>query len=289
VTGTALGVGAALAASACYAVAVATQAHQARGVAQHHRLRLSLLDRLARRPLWVAGMLMGLLAWLLQGLALTFAPLTIVEPMLATTLVFLLLIGWRALGETIGAREVFAAIAVGGGLAALCLAAPGHTERHVRGTPMVIALIALSAAATAPYILRRRSSGIAMSVGAGVSYAGVALTTKFASDELSSGHPRAAAAWLVILACFGLTGLLSEMSALQSQQVTRVAPIVFGLNIMLPVALAPGLAGETWQRTGGGQIAVPLALAAIAAGVVALAQSPSLRTTLTAGPHRDAT
>ena len=89
---TVIGVGAALTASALYAVAVGLQALEARQVPTEHSLQVSLLTRLVRRPLWLLGAATGFLGWVLQAVALSVAPLTLVEPILATSLAFVLLL-----------------------------------------------------------------------------------------------------------------------------------------------------------------------------------------------------
>src|SRR5207247_9982669 len=66
------------------------------------------------------------------------------------------------------------------------------------------------------------------------------------------------------------TGLLSEMTALQTQPATRVGPIVLVLQITVPVVLAPLVGGERWGSNGPG---LALALAAVALGAALLASS----------------
>ena len=49
---------------------------------------LRLLGYLARRPLWLAGILLAAGAYGLQGLALAYGPLALVAPIVATDLLF---------------------------------------------------------------------------------------------------------------------------------------------------------------------------------------------------------
>ena len=119
-----LGVGVAVCASALYGLSVGLQALEARRVPVRHVLRLSLFGRLARRPLWIIGAILGVLGWVLQAVALSFAPLTLVEPTLATTLIFLLVVGTYALGEHVGFREVVSTFAVAAGVVGLGVGAP---------------------------------------------------------------------------------------------------------------------------------------------------------------------
>lgn len=265
---------AAFAASGLYALAVALQALEARQVESHHSLRLSLIDRLARRPVWVIGASVGLLGWCAQGIALLFAPLTLVEPILTMTLVLLLVVGARQLGEHVGRRERIGVLAVAAGVAGVAVTAPAHAGRHPDGPGLGIGLALMVLVVAAPHALRRPSPPAALvPVSAGVGYALVAVSTKFAADDLDTHAWQRLAAWLAVTAMVGGLAVLSEMSALQSQPVTRVAPIVFGLNVALPVALAPMLAGERWGHSTATRSALAASLAAVVAGAVLLTRS----------------
>jgi drug/metabolite transporter (DMT)-like permease len=171
VNGDVAGVAVALAASLLYASAVGAQALEARRVNVRHALHFSLLERLVRRPLWLAGATAGLLGWVLQATALSFAPLTLVEPTLAASLVFLLAIGAFALHERVGGREVSAVFAIAVGVAGLAVVAPAHSTQHQGGARLVVVILGLTAIVAAPYALPGRvgSSTTLIAVSAGVS------------------------------------------------------------------------------------------------------------------------
>jgi drug/metabolite transporter (DMT)-like permease len=268
------GVGLALMASALYSIAVGLQAFEARQVSTDLSLRFSLLARLTRRPLWIAGAATGLLGWALQAIALAFAPLTLVEPTLAATLVFLLVIGARTLDERVGPRDVLGVFAVVAGVAGLGVTAPQHSAGHASGVGFLLILVGLSAVVVLPRALGgRRPSPPMIASGAGIAYAFVGLSTKFAVDDASAGAWFSLAAWVVVLGLVAAIGLLNEMSALQLRPVTQIAPIVFALNVLVPVVLAPVLAGESWSGTPAMRAALAFSLVAIAAGVIVLSRS----------------
>jgi drug/metabolite transporter (DMT)-like permease len=259
------GVGLALMASALYSIAVGLQAFEARQVSTDLSLRFSLLARLTRRPLWIAGAATGLLGWALQAIALAFAPLTLVEPTLAATLVFLLVIGARTLDERVGPRDVLGVFAVVAGVAGLGVTAPQHSAGHASGVGFLLILVGLSAVVVLPRALGgRRPSPPMIASGAGIAYAFVGLSTKFAVDDASAGAWFSLAAWVVVLGLVAAIGLLNEMSALQLRPVTQIAPIV---------VLAPVLAGESWSGTPAMRAALAFSLVAIAAGVIVLSRS----------------
>src|ERR1700752_3084879 len=91
----------ALAAAGLFAVGIALQAGEARRASAEQSLRPSLLRRLVGRPRWVAAPVAGPLGWAFAGVALLFAPLTLVQPTLCMALVFLLPLGRRMLAERV--------------------------------------------------------------------------------------------------------------------------------------------------------------------------------------------
>jgi drug/metabolite transporter (DMT)-like permease len=284
-----MGAAIALAAALAYSIAVGLQAFEARKVPAQHALRLSLLRRLLPRPLWVTGALVGVLGWSLQAVALMAAPLTLVEPILATTLIFLVIGSRRLLGEDVGRREVVGALCVAIGIAGLAVGTPERTATHSTGATPIITLACLAAVVALPHARRgRRLSGTLIAASAGVAYAFVALVTKFLADDVSGGSIpwRSATVWVGLLAVLGTLGMLSEMSALQRWPVSQVAPIVFGLNVALPVLLAPAVAGEAWNQSPAVRTALVISLAAVVAGVVTLTRSKALVTVLGAEPAR---
>jgi drug/metabolite transporter (DMT)-like permease len=276
------GVGIALAAAALYALAVGLQAIEARQAPPEDTLRLALLRRLVKRPLWVAGAATGVLGWVLQALALTFAPLTLVEPTLAASLVFLLLLGTRLTGERAGRVEALGVLFVAAGLAGLGWAAPAHSPRHTGGPGFVLVLALLAVAVAAPHLSpRRQRSPLLIAASAGVAYAFAGLGTKFATDDVHGSSWLGAGTWLVTLAAVSAVGQLNEMSALQLRPVTRVAPVVFSLNVLVPVALAPALAHEPWGSSAGVRVVLVLSLVAVACGMVVLSRSRAVGAVLT--------
>src|SRR3954470_23347569 len=162
-------------AAACYETGYAFQALEARGVGARHALRASLIGQLVRNGRWLAATALSLLGWPLQVLALSLAPLALVQPTLALGLLLLLVLGTRVLGERVGRRELAAVALVVVGIAGLAAAAPDRST-VTGGTGMTIAVAVLAALAVAPYALRRRRAGLlaVMATGAADSVAALA-------------------------------------------------------------------------------------------------------------------
>jgi len=283
-----LGAVSAAAAAGCYDTGYALQALEARRAPAHHALRLALLGHLARRRLWAGAVLLSAAGWPLQLLALSLAPLTLVQPTLALGLLLLLALGVRILGEAVGLRELLAVLLILAGVAGIAWAAPGRTTEHAGAATLVPVLGALAVVATAPYLLRLggREPGAALVVSAGAGDAWAAFAAKLVVDELSGGRWIAAIAWALGAGVAVGAGFLSETTALQRYAATRVGPIVVVMQVAIPVLLAPLVGRESWARTPSGGMAVVAFLLLVAGGAATLGSSPAVAGLLAgAGEH----
>jgi drug/metabolite transporter (DMT)-like permease len=278
----ALGIAAAVAASLLYNGSIALQALEARKVPAEHGLRPSLLGRLLRNRRWLGATALGLLGWPFEIVALLLAPLTVVQPCLASGLVLLLWLGATRLGERPGRRELVAVAAIIGGIAGVALAAPERSTDHAGTEAVALPLVLVALPLIAPYLLRRPLAGSAHRLGllatvsAGCGYAWTAIASKLLSDELAAGALLLAAVWLATAAASEGLALLSEMSALQRRPATHVAPTMFAVQVLVPVLLAPLIFDESWARTPLGGAALVAFIAIVVAGAVLLAGSEAV-------------
>jgi drug/metabolite transporter (DMT)-like permease len=273
-----LGLAAALAASGCYETSYAIQALEARAVHPGVALRASLLLGLAQRPRWVGAIALALAGWALQIVALGLAPLTLVQPAVASGLLLLLYLGVRVLGERVTTRQLAAAVAIVVGVAGIAVAAPARVETAAGPLALALVLGGLAVVTLAPYALRRgaRTPGALLVASAGAADAGAAFAAKLVSDDLSAGRPLGALAWALAAGAAVLVGLTSETTALQRLPATRVAPLVLVVQTVVPVVLAPLLVGENWSATPLGGAVIVVSLAFVSAGAVVLASSRAI-------------
>jgi drug/metabolite transporter (DMT)-like permease len=262
--------------SSLYALSTSLQALEARREPASDSLRASLLKKLVRRPLWIAGTAAGVVAWPLQAVALALASVAIVQPALGLGLIVLLVLGVRLLHERVGLREVAGAALIAGAIAVIGWAAPAHTPGFTRGGKLAV-IVALALAAAAPYALRAlgRPGGLATSISAGFGWAAVGLATALIDAAIADRHWLVALAWGAGIAVTSWSSLLAEMTALQTWPATRSIPVVFGIEMVLPAALLPLL---THVRPGhvaafGGSLAVACAGAAILGSSRAVARA----------------
>ena len=106
----------ALVAALLFAFGTVLQQKEAQEVSDSDARKAGFLLRLARRPVWLAGMAADGVGYGAQAAALGIGRIVVVQPLLATTVVFALPLGARILGQPIRRRDVLAALAVTAGL-----------------------------------------------------------------------------------------------------------------------------------------------------------------------------
>jgi drug/metabolite transporter (DMT)-like permease len=266
-----LGAIAACAASSMYNLGLALQALDAREAPAGDALRAALLLRLARRRRWLAGTALNVLGWPLQTAALLLAPLTVVQPALAFGLALLLVVGARHLHEPVGVREALAVLGILGGVALLAATAPDASTQHAAPVALGAVLGGIGALALVPFALPGR--GVLMTLGAGAALAWSGLSTKLVADALHDGRPLLVLVWAAATGLASGVGLLAEMSALQRRPATQVAPVVFVVQVLVPVLAAPLLVGEHWHHVAG----VLAGIAVVVGCALALLRSLAVR------------
>ena len=276
----ALGFGLALAAACCYETGYALQAIEARKAPADKALKPSLMGHLLTRPLWVGATLLSLLGWPLQILALTHAPLTLVQPVLALGLLLLLVLGVRILGEHVGPREIGAVVLIIISVGVFAWAAPREVGEVERGAGLVVALSILAAVTLLPYAIgllgRRTYPMLLLVASAGAADGMAAFVAKIVAQDASEGALLAVVAWAALVAAVVIVGVVSESTALQKFAATRVAPTVLVMQIVIPVVMAPLVGGESWSNTPLGGAVLVMALVAVALGAGLLASSPAV-------------
>lgn len=284
-----LGIACAVGASVLYNTSIALQALEVRGVPQEHSLRVSLIGKLARNRKWLLATGLGLLGWPLEIVALLLAPLTVVQPCLASGLVVLLWLGVTRLGEKPGSREYGAVAAIVAGVAGVAWAAPDRTTDHAETWAIALSLALVALPIFAPYLLRGRVSaaGTLAIISAGFGYAWTAISSKLLTDELAAGTVLVAAAWLATAAASEGLALLSEMSALQRRPATHVAPVMFAIQVLVPVILAPLIFGEEWSTTPLDGVALVAFMLVALAGTMLLAGSKAVGAVLETAHSND--
>jgi drug/metabolite transporter (DMT)-like permease len=213
-------------------------------------------------------------------LALSFAPITIVQPVLSTFQLFLLVLARFELHERIGWREASGVLAVMVGVTVVIVAAPHHTVAHPPAGRVAVPMAVVGAAALVVYAFSRargpRSHGLWLALGAGLGYAWVDFADKLLSNAIVAALFLSALAWALAVMAFGALAFLEENSALQVRSPVVVGPVIGAIQEPLPVLMALLAGVESW--TGGASQVVELVagLALVALGAATLARSPAV-------------
>jgi len=265
-------------ASTLYSLGIAVQALDARDASDEHALRISLLTHLVTRVRWLFGTGMTAIGWPLQILALSYVPLVVVQPALASGLLVLLLVGERMLGERPGRRELLSVAAIVAGVGGIAALAPPHTTQHVHGAAVIVVLALLGAAAFTPFILQLIGRPIANAtmIGAGLAFAWSGLVNQFVADAGQNGHWGTALSWAAGAAAAALVGLTCEMSALQKRPAILVAPVVFVVQTVVPIGLAPLVVRASFIDSPLSGIPLLGCLLVLLLGATTIARSPAL-------------
>jgi drug/metabolite transporter (DMT)-like permease len=273
-----IGIALAAGASTLYSLGIAVQALDARDVSRHHTLRITLLTQLMRRMRWVLGTGMTVLGWPLQILALAYAPLVVVQPALASGLLVLLIAGERLLGERPGRREILSVAAIVAGVAGIAALAPHHSSREIHGLGLVLVLALLGAAALTPFALQLAGRRIvnATMIGAGLGFAWSGLVNQFVANAAAGDNWGIAFAWASGAALAAVVGLTCEMTALQRRPAILVAPVVFAVQTVVPVLLAPLVLHASFLDSPLSGVPLLGCLVVLLAGATAIARSPAL-------------
>jgi len=263
----------ALASATMFALGIVLQAEVATVAPAADALRMRLLVRLARSPRWLAGAVATLAGWSLQVAALVLAPVTVVQPAHAFTVVAVLVLAWAMAGERLGRRETAAACVLAGGIAVIAALSPARTAGHAAAGPLAAVVVVLTVAGAAP-LLRRRSVWAArlLPVAAGAAFALSAITTKLLTDA-GTGAPATVAFWLATTAAVSAIGAVDELSAFRTAGASTVAPVVLATETLIPVALAPVIFGETWPESAARRAGLAIAILAVVGGAVVLGRA----------------
>jgi len=269
---------AAFAAAFVNALAIVLQASEARMTPLEESVQLALIARLLRRPRWLLGTLLLMLGLPLQVLALAFAPITVVQPVLACFQLILLALARFWMKEQLGWVEVLAALAIAAGVSVVIAAAPHHSVVHPPASRLAppVALVGLAALAVFAVSRLRRPQGLWLALGAGLGYAWVDFADKLLSNALAAGRWLPAAVWLAGVLALGAVAFVQENSALQRRSPVLVAPVIGAVQEPLPVIMALWGGVEAWMGGAGRVAALVAGLALVGAGGVAIARSPAV-------------
>ncbi|NKQ52178.1 DMT family transporter [Amycolatopsis sp. K13G38] len=257
-----LAVPAAVAGAASMGLASAAQARATKEVEVSRILDPGLLRGLAHRPLWLIGMVATGAGLALQLVALAYAPLLVVQPLLITSLIFAGAFSARLERRSLdGVMVVGSLICIAGLSVFLMLARPsGNADDFAEGTkplPLVIVLGLLALIALVVSTLSHGSARVlGLAVATGVLYGVTAGLMKIVAGQARSGLGEPFQSWTLYVVCVvGPMGfLLSQNTFQQGRFLTPALAVITALDPLVGVAIGVWWMGETANTA-------PLALA----------------------------
>jgi drug/metabolite transporter (DMT)-like permease len=269
----------ALAASCCFAVAAVIQQSAAARLAPGRAFDPAVLLRLARKPAWLAGLAAVIAGFAMQAAALGLGRLVVIEPVLATSLLFALVLAARRARRWLRPGEWAAALAVVAGLAIFLAAGQPAGGQRTAGA-LVLGLAAAAAAALTGLCvlvatrLPAARLALLLGVGAGVAAGATDALVKTVS-VVAAGHPLSllADARLYLVIAIGLVAYTLQQNGYRAAGLAAFLP---AFAVTEPVAGSLlGLAVYHERLSGRpGQIVLELAACAVAIwGIARLAAS----------------
>jgi drug/metabolite transporter (DMT)-like permease len=278
-----VGIIAALAAGACFALGGVVQQQEASTAPEGEALSPQLFLDVARDKVWLAGIGSAAGSFLFKAVALAFAPLTIMQPLVVTELIFAIPVSIRRHHLRMGVREWAGVLAVAGGLALGIVAAAPTQGTPLPPLPRWAEMFAGIAALLATCLLiGRKLRGpvrASMFALAAVSLLATQSALLAAVDALfRQGVVAGFTAWQpYAMALVSIGGLLLVQSAYQAGPLAASMPVMDTANPTLSIAIGVAVLGETVD-TGLSHLAGAAAgLALLLAGVIVLDTSPLVR------------
>jgi drug/metabolite transporter (DMT)-like permease len=234
-----------------------------------------LLLRMARRPVWIAGIACDALGFVAQAAALGVGRLAVVQPLLVASVVFAL----PLTGQRVHRTDVGAAVLVVLALVAfLTIASPAGGRREAPLGGWLVAA-AVCGAVCAPLVLLARNGprprrAALLGAAAGILFALSAALTKAVVDELHSGLVHVIGSWeLYALAAVGYVSMTLNQLALNTRALAATLASSTALDPIASVVLGLALFDES-PRAGTLQaLGMLAALAAALVGMVVLARA----------------
>ncbi|MBD0283076.1 MAG: DMT family transporter [Thermoleophilaceae bacterium] len=267
----------ALAAALCFSLGTVLQQQVAAKASEQEARRAGFLLRLARRPRWLAGIAADALGFVAQAIALAVGRLVVVQPLLATSVVFSLPLGARLGGRRVVRRDMVAALAVTAGLAVFLVVADPTGGREDATTAAWVVSFGVTAVICAALTLAARGRRPARRAGlvgaaAGMLFGLSAALTKATVERVDEGVLEVVADWhLYALIVVGYVSMSLSQSSLQAGSLAPAVATQMSLDPVASLLLGIFAFDETVHDDAAGLIAALAAFAVMIAGIVVLA------------------
>ena len=241
----------------------------------------SSLLKLLGRPMWLVGTLALLVGYVFQAAALDRGRLSIIQPLLVTTVVFALPLGYFLTSQIVGRREIVGAGVILVGLALFTyFADPSGGVDNAPGSEWAVAIVVLVVVCGALLSFGGRSDSSAgtraavYGTVAGILFGLSASLTKPTVEYLHEGVDELLSHWEgYALAVAGVLGFVLQQVSLGTGKLAPSVATVSVANPIVGIAIGTLLLDERWSRPGWHILLgiVGLVLALVGAVVISIA------------------
>ena len=242
-------------------------------------MKAGFLLRLARKPVWLFGLVAEGLGYAAQAGALAVGKLIVVQPLLVSSVVFALPLGWKFTGQRVGKREIIGAIAVTAGLAAFTIISnPSEGKSDARARDWLIAGAVLGGAAAVLVLLSRgRKPGLKaamLGTASGLLFGLTAALTKATIDRFDDGFVAVVGDWhLWALIGVSVCAFWLTQAALQTGSLAPALATTMSFETVAGVALGMTILDEELHESALGIVGSCVSLVIALIGLVMLAGS----------------
>jgi drug/metabolite transporter (DMT)-like permease len=238
-----------------------------------------LLVQMAKRPVWLAGIATDALGFVAQAIALTIGRLSVVQPLLVSSVVFALPLGARLTGQRVTRIDVLAALVVTVSLGLFLIVANPSGGRD--DAPFGEWLVAGGACVAASAVLMLASRGgsparraALIGSAAGILFGLSAALTKTVGDQFSDAPLSIFTNWHVYaLAVIGYVSMTLSQLSLQTGVLAPAIATSMALDPVTSVVLGTTLMQETLHTSTLGAITALAALAVALGGLAVLSRT----------------
>lgn len=275
--------GAALVAGMCLAATGLLQQAAASKEPSDKQFSLAMIVDLVRNRKWLAGIGAAVGSYLFQAIALATGPLSLVQPLVVSELLFAVPISARHHRSRLGPREWAGLLTVTAGLVVGIVAADPH-----RGNPIqpfsswIWPLVAVVVIATAAVLIGKAISGpaqaslFALSGATVMAFQSALFAATIASLRADIGHTFVTwQPYALIVASF--TGLFLVQNAYQAGPLAASMPVMDAVLPIVSIGLGIGLFGEHVRTTPFGLAGAVAGIVLLVIGIVMLDTSPVIR------------
>ncbi|MGW1196254.1 DMT family transporter [Streptomyces sp. NPDC002536] len=279
-------------AACCLGVGFVLQQNAAQRAPMSDFLSLRLLLDLMRMPRWLAGIALMVAGMILGAVALGQGEISLVEPLLATNLLFAMALSRWQTKQPLGLTGWGGLVLLACGVTAFIVAGQPHggdtvTDplRHwliigiMVGTAMLLAAVSKR--------VRMSTEAALLAVAAGLLYGVQDALTRVSGERFGHGGLAAlVTSWqpygvLVI----GVTGLVLVQSAFETAPLRMSLPALTAAQPLAGIACGVGFLGDRLRTTPGALAWQAAGLAAIVVGIVLIGRHPAMPSGMTEEGH----